>query len=410
MNKRYEGDILLIKTYNATSDVVGLFAIAENIDSVVFALQNWIPPKRRLQKAIEQMNELPQKILQSSECFCQFEASPNHHPYRLHKSSLSNLSQQMVHASTSFLTRFDELPDSFTLDSQAADIKKHILESTIPTFSQVARKIRGLITPPQFYPDTMYGKTHAINEALKYRKGTPERGLLIKDMALMGCVPSKTAFYDAINAFEKEEGNVMIGRWNMVMRKGCLRKIPGIVAWMAHVYMPAIPVDCDSDGNPVLDKESILELYKTPSIIDISDYMGLPSDEYDSRRSIQVGVGFGGRIYFSPHQFPTPLNLDIAGSASDKVFQRLKKCIQKYCKDAGSPVVCNGGKVGSKKFVCSHKMRKGKHYTDKQYYPPGQPCKYSFTVKWDKLGYFIALRNRRNQSNCFIGRPCHNHE
>ncbi len=420
-DKRYEGIDMLLATRNVIFDVVGLFAIAENIDSVVFALnrpgwafrqttkaKKWIPPypKVHLQKAIEQMKELPEKIRQSSERFCQFETSPNHHPYHLHKKSLSKLSQQTEQESTSFLTRYDELPDSFTSDSQVVDIRKHIIESTIPTFSKVARKIRALITLTQFSHDKMYSKTHAINEALKYRKCTPERGAAIKEMVLMKCVPSKTAFYEAINKFEKEEGNVMIDCWNSKtgpLKRGFLRKMSNGNRWLAHVLMPAIPVDCDSDGNPIMDRISIPQLYSTPEIVDISDYMGL----IKGSTGVTSKIGVGGRIYFSPHQFPTPLNLNIAGSANDKVFQRLKKCIQKCCEDAGSPVVCNGGKVGSKKFVCSHKMRARKRKLDTEDH---YTCRYSFTVKWDKLGYYIALRNERKQSGCFVGYEFHNHK
>jgi len=417
MDKRDEGEQLMIMTYNVTPDVLRLFDIAESIDSMVIAFNRpgWafqqttkakLPPKFQLKERIEQMKGFPERIRQSSERFCRFEASPKHHPYHLHKKSLSKLSQQMEQASTSFLTRYDELPDdSYPSESQVAHIKKHFNESTIPTFSKVAKKLRGLIKLPQFCPDTMYSKTHAISVVMKYGKGTHERGVAIKDMALLGCVPSKTAFYNAINRFEKEEGNVMIDCWNATngpSKKGCLRDLR-CGSWLAHIYMPAIPVDCDYDGNPIMDKDTILALYKTPRIIDISDYMGLIKGEFKAANK----VGVGGRIYFSPHQFPTPLNLDIAGSANDKVFQRLKNCIQKYCEDAGSPVVCNGGKVGSKKFVCSHKMkaRKRKLTTDIRY-----NCRYSFTVKWDKFGYFIALRNRRKQSECFIGCTYHNHE
>jgi hypothetical protein len=430
-NKRCEGDDLLLKTYNATSDVVGLFAMAESIDSVVSLLNRverlfcyakehgyrFYIPDGDLRKAYVQIRKFPESIRQSSEHFCPFEGSPNHHPYHLHKTSLTKLSQQMGQAATSFHTLHNELPQysqrvaladlphdtsrevwDSQFRSKVEDMRKHIIESTIPTLSEVAKKVRGLITPPQVYPCTMYSKTHAINEALKYGKGTPERGAAIKDMVRMGCVPSKTAFYDAINIFEKEGGNVMIDSWNMEkgpVRKRRLRKMGSI--WLAHICMPAIPVDCDFyDGKPVMDKDSILELYKTPR-----NYMGLTEGTYKK-------VGIGGRIYFSPHQFPTPLNLAIAGSANDKVFQRLKKCIQKYCEDAGSPVVCNGGKAGSKKFVCSHKMRarKQKLTTDKRY-----TCPYSFTVKWDKLGYFIPLRNRHlKRSTCFVGCEFHNHE
>lgn len=426
MNKRREGDDLLLKTYNVTSDVVSLFAIAESIDSVVSLLNSverafqtyeeleleYINNHYRneLIKAGSRMKKFPENIIrQSSEHFCPFEGSPKHHPYHLHKTSLTKLSQEMEQASTSFHTLHNELPPPYTtcvwtsqLSSNVEDMRKLINESTIPTLSEVAKKVRGLITPPQVYPCTMYSKTHAINEALKYGKGTPERGAAIKDMVRMGCVPSKTAFYDAINIFEKEGGNVMIDSWNMEkgpVRKRRLQKMGSI--WLAHICMPAIPVDCDFyNGKPVLDKDSILELYKTPRIVDISDYMGLTEGTYKK-------VGIGGRIYFSPHQFPTPLNLAIAGSANDKVFQRLKKCIQKYCEDAGSPVVCNGGKVGSKKFVCSHKMRARKRKLDTEVH---YTCRYSFTVKWDKLGYYIALRNERKQSSCFVGYEFHNHK
>jgi hypothetical protein len=471
MNKRRGGDDLLLKTYNVTSDVVSLFAIAESIDSVVSLLER---VEREFQRSEEhdlteskyflsnhgrdelriagsRMKKFPENIRQSSEHFSPFEGSPKHHPYHLHKTSLTKLSQEMEQASTSFHTLYNELPPrpceqnlvwTSQCSSKVKEMRKHINESTIPALSDVAKKVRALITPPQVLyskkhtfnealesleycngtpsevakkvralittppqvnPVTLYSKTHAINEALKYCKGTPERGAAIKDMVRMGCVPSKTAFYDAINIFEKEGGNVMIDSWNMEkgpVRKRCLRKMGSM--WLAHICMPAIPVDCDFySGNPILDKDSILELYKTPRIVDISDYMGLTEGTHKK-------VGIGGRIYFSPHQFPTPLNLAIAGSANDKVFQLLKKCIQKYCEDAGSPVVCNGGKAGSKKFVCSHKMRarKQKLTTDKRY-----TCPYSFTVKWDKLGYFIPLRNRHlKRSTCFVGCEYHNHE
>ena len=197
----------------------------------------------------------------------------------------------------------------------------------------------------------------------------------------------------------------MIDCWNSKtgpLKRGFLRKESNGNRWLAHVLMPAIPVDCDSEGNPIMDRISIPQLYSTPGIVDISDYMGILK-----RPGVASERGVGGRIYFSPHQFPTPLNLNIAGSANDKVFQRLKKCIQKYCEDAGSPVVCNGGKVGSKKFVCSHKMRARKRKLDTEVH---YTCRYSFTVKWDKLGYYIALRNERKQSSCFVGYEFHNHK
>ena len=117
-NKRCEGDDLLLKTYNATSDVVGLFAMAENIDSVVPLLHRverlfcsakehgyrFYIPESDLRSAYVQIRKFPESIRQSSEHFCPFEGSPSHHPYHLHKTSLTKLSQQMGQAATSFHT------------------------------------------------------------------------------------------------------------------------------------------------------------------------------------------------------------------------------------------------------------------------------------------------------------------
>ena len=77
------------------------------------------------------------------------------------------------------------------------------------------------------------------------------------------------------------------------------------------------------------------------------------------------------RLYFSPRQFPTPVELQY-GDIDDS-FYSLKDYIIEQSKKEGEVSCRGGGKPGkSVKFSCKTKN-----------------CKFNFILKWDKYGYFI---------------------
>ena len=76
------------------------------------------------------------------------------------------------------------------------------------------------------------------------------------------------------------------------------------------------------------------------------------------------------RLYFSPRQFPTPVNLSQAVSCD--LFECLRSYIIEQSKKGGevSGTLAKNGK--SVRFACKHKK-----------------CKFYFVLKWDELGYYI---------------------
>jgi len=82
------------------------------------------------------------------------------------------------------------------------------------------------------------------------------------------------------------------------------------------------------------------------------------------------------RLYFSPRQFPTPLNLSHAVSCDSF------KCLQSYIVEQSkkdrevSFTVADNGK--SVRFACKARKRK--------------ECKFYFVLKWDEVGYYICCR------------------
>ena len=115
-----------------------------------------------------------------------------------------------------------------------------------------------------------------------------------------------------------------------------------------------------------------------PKVLDFTEYI---DDEQGERKD--------ERLYFSPLQFPTPVDLNEAGKCAS--FQALKTYIKHASQKEGSPVtsrtVCGGYKV----FLCQH----------------SQKCNYQFWVKWDMYGYYIHHYN--HATTTYVGCPIHNH-
>ena len=112
-------------------------------------------------------------------------------------------------------------------------------------------------------------------------------------------------------------------------------------------------------------------LYTPPKLINVCNELGLS----------------GKRLYFSPIQFPIT-NVETAGD--NETFDQLKEYIVKQSStDGNSPVVFHSTQPSCKRFVCKYTLRK--EWERKFGDSPFLRCKFSFSVKWDKYGYYIHI-------------------
>ena len=136
--------------------------------------------------------------------------------------------------------------------------------------------------------------------------------------------------------------------------------------WPGNMTMALIPVDAVwvfEELQPVIK----IQFYAPPKDLDIFDF-------------IHAGVDCCDRLYFSPKQYPTPQDLKTADTSD--AFHKLREYIEQSAKHWGSPVVCRAGRSESKIFQCKH----------------SKDCKFSFTLKWDKFGFYIPVS---------VGQPVH---
>ena len=310
-----------------------------------------------------------------------------HHPFHWHKSILLGVEAQLKFHLTEAHHLFKIL-NAMTdeeVEDQTEQIfftAEHMMYCLIPLLKNITETIRRLIIVPQ---NGYYSKTHASNIALAYRKGSPERGRVIKQMVANRCVPSKNALYDVINL--RENGLMFVEeKWNT----GKGKKGYGLVTsceyeysdefFVGRIMLALISVPCSLLGiergsrGERPEPEIGMLLGAPPKEMDISNILCEIKDE---------------RFYFSPLQFPTPVDLEEAGKCAS--FQALNAYIEYASEKEGSPVICCGGRPGSKRFVCKH----------------SEECRYSFLVKWDMYGYYIHHYN--HASDKFVGDECHNH-
>ena len=110
-----------------------------------------------------------------------------------------------------------------------------------------------------------------------------------------------------------------------------------------------------------------------------------PSLDICSYIGSQGGPEAGGRcyyyrIYFNPTEFPPPRK-----GLEDGAFEELKSRIRAVSKESGSPVFCNGGNGAEKTFTCAHNSRNKRGNSSH--------CPFRFTVRWDKHGYYVHLKD-----------------
>ena len=312
-----------------------------------------------------------------------------HHPFHWHKSTLLGVEAQLrfyLNETYMLCDVLNEVSDESPEDQMKRIIftAEHIMCTFIPQLQNITETIRRLIIVPQ---NGYYSKTHASNIALTYRKGTPERRHAIKQMVKNRCVPSRDALYEVINLRENNEYMFVEEEWST---KGG-RKGYGMVAacdwedgyFLGENMLALIPVPCSMLGispgcledNPKAEIGMLLGA--PPKVLEFTQYI-------DGKQEDDV------RLYFSPLQFPTPVDLKEAGKCAS--FQRLKTYIEHASQKAGSPVICRTECGGYKVFLCKH----------------SQKCNYQFWVKWDMYGYYIHHYN--HVTDKYVGCPYHNHD
>eukprot|EP00984_Skeletonema_dohrnii_P000223 scaffold70_cov124-Skeletonema_dohrnii-CCMP3373.AAC.4 len=348
-----------------------------------------------------------------SESFSAFAIdAPSHHPYHQHEKVLLNCAEELDQIASECRPLYTAFPD-FPTTSVPAPVTifvQHICQSIIPALKESAKKMQDLIAFPEHRGNLgpFYSKRHAIKAAIKFPKGSHARGDAIRDMVHMGVVPSQSSLYRAINDVE-EEGNAIIDSKWPTGGKTTKQEVLYIETkrrWEPIILLPVIPVDCDRQGKPILDKKCVERLFSPPDVLALNNYIWMP-------KTVQY---WGARFYFSPKQFPTPVNLQDAGKASDKTFKKLKKYMLKWFEDAKSPVICNGGKPGSKKFVCCRKRKANELFKanlrnserSSKENIDCSVCGFSVTVKWDRLGYYIPVYNHKH--NCHVCNIYHTHD
>jgi len=420
-----EGRRLRRNTNECRNEMLALFEIASNIQEITeqgvlkwlsyeklkkIQRNNWRQFKLRMGIYFE--HKIPAIIIGIRTVSKRFSAfaidAPSHHPYHQHEKNLLNCATELDRIAAECRALYTTIPDLSALSVPAAVtiVIQRILESTIPALKESAKKIQDLIAFPEHRDDLgpFYSKRHAIKAALKLPKGSSARGDAIQDMVHMGLVPSQSSLYRAINDVE-EEGNAIIdAKWT---HGGTMRKKQEVFydeetrRWEPTILLPVIIVDCNIRGKPILDKKCVERLFRPPALVSLNFYLW-------RKKTVEY---WGARLYFSPKQFPTPVNLQDAGKASDKTFKKLKKYMLKWFEDAKSPVICNGGKPGSKKFVCCKKRKaenllRNNERSEENY--DCSICRFSVTVKWDRLGYYIPLYNHKQ--NCHVCNVKHTHD
>ena len=315
-----------------------------------------------------------------------------HHPFHWHKSILLGAEAQLrFYLNETYMLcktlneTTDEPEDQM---EQLIFTAEHIMYSFIPQLQNITGTIRRLIIVPQ---NGYYSKIHASNIALTYRKGTPERRHAINQMVKNRCVPSKKALVELINLRENNEIMFVEEEWNT---KRGRKKGYGLVTYCKLEYedeyffgrnmLALIAVPCSmlgispgSQGETPKAEIGML-LGAPPKVLDFTEYI---DDEQGERKD--------ERLYFSPLQFPTPVDLNEAGKCAS--FQALKTYIKHASQKAGSPVTSRTACGGYKVFLCQH----------------SQKCNYQFWVKWDMYGYYIHHYN--HATTTYVGCPIHNH-
>jgi len=259
---------------------------------------------------------------------------------------------------------------------------------------------------PRNTQSNVYTKREALRHIAKTKKGSEERGAMIRFMVQEGYVLCKEkCLTDLVRKVEVDHLPVGSDEWR---KRG---RPTNRAAAHNRIYK-----QCDDDRIFCRDMKSISELIHTdmgqPAIkdrllyryekgwkdnvllwlipirfrdsldnlsklkaqhIDICTYIGYSNDMHVRDRS-KKSLDRTYRLYFPPQHFPPPKNLNDGGNSIE--FAKVRAHIRE-----GSRVFCNGGK-NEKIFTCNTNY-KARHI--------GPSCPFGFTVRWDRHGFYIHL-------------------
>lgn len=128
---------------------------------------------------------------------------------------------------------------------------------------------------------------------------------------------------------------------------------------------------------------------------------------YDLRKRLS-------KLYFSPSEYPPPS--DIHEAPDSIIFGRLRNYIKSASEIGGSPVVSVGcSNLNERRFKCKYWYRRQEHMSPPEYSTRRAynlySCTFSFTVEWNKYGYYIPLlRERDTVENLGCAWHCCNEE
>ena len=244
------------------------------------------------------------------------------------------------------------------------------LEKASSSLYQSAKHIRALIQPMQ---GTYYSKSWAVQMVIKHNQSSNNstQASVIDDMITNNRIPNTSAKLLASLVRSKKKGEFFIDdEWKTVRNN---RK--------RGLALALVPTTFDT-----------FSLYKPPTLIHLSNYFGTAGPDKSKSTQNKHRSNYCSRLYFSPRQFPTPVDLSQAVSCAS--FKCLRSYIIEQSKKEGevSGTLARNGK--SVRFACKHKK-----------------CKFYFVLKWDELGYHIHYHkySRVDEKDLFIGCLEHSH-
>ena len=246
-----------------------------------------------------------------------------------------------------------------------------------------AKEIRDMLLLLQ---DNFYSKRWAVNVAIKYADDTNKHCSRAIDIMFSNKripIKSKGVLTNLIR-LKKSDQFYIEDEWKPVgnnRRRG-----------IALAMVPMEHANCEIRGQwyqrDIPDAIDTIKIYKPAKLIYLGDYFGV-------RRDI--------RLYFSPRQFPTPIDLRDGDNCDE--FDRLTNYIIEQSKKEGEVKISyrytETGRCGcGVKFACKTKG-----------------CKFNFMVKWDHYGYYIYHFDPNSsrkvwpvqENSGFVGCVEHNH-
>mmetsp|Transcript_23778 Transcript_23778/g.54463 ORF Transcript_23778/g.54463 Transcript_23778/m.54463 type:complete len:453 (+) Transcript_23778:355-1713(+) len=285
-------------------------------------------------------------------------STDNLHPYFDHKNMLIHMKGQLLlwaQHSTGFL----QPPHNRQTNPTILEIKRY-QEEYLPQFYSMVLSLRELVLV--FNEDGRYSKSITLKIVKRFPSGSPERRQAILQLDEEGRA-AKASVYEEL---KKDFPTIVYDEWRRRVRQ---TKYSCILL----------------DLHPVLADSHFKDSYPT---------MGIFSPKCHDIYNINLceSLHKSQRYYFCPRRFPPPYdgNKMWDCDSSRRLVWYVKHCAEK----GGSPVFCNGGTGGTRRFRCTKRTIEGKK------------CRFGFTVCCDLVhGYYISFHN--HSSGCKVNHLKH---